>query len=107
SFLAENLAGMRIVQIFVRENKQIAKFDELNEEHYRAGMRGTVLNSIFNPTVGFLGIFALALIVWYGGKSVLTGAITFGIVYAFTHYVRDFFQPIMTLSDRLNQIQTA
>lgn len=107
SFLAENLAGMRIVQIFVRENKQIAKFDELNEEHYRAGMRGTVLNSIFNPTVGFLGIFALALIVWYGGKSVLTGAITFGIVYAFTHYVRDFFQPIMALSDRFNQIQTA
>lgn len=107
SFLAESLSGMGIVQIFTREKKQLEHFTELNEEHYRAGMRGTTLNSMFNPTIGFLGNIALALIVWYGGKSVLNMNVNYGIVYAFTVYVRQFFQPLMALSDRYTQIQTA
>ncbi|WP_134699230.1 ABC transporter ATP-binding protein [Ammoniphilus sp. YIM 78166] len=107
SYLAENLSGMQTIQMFTREFKQWEKFRDLNEEHYRAGMRTTVINSIFNPLIGFLGNLALALIIWYGGKSVLGGEITFGIVYAFTHYSREFFQPLMNLADRFNQIQTA
>lgn len=107
SFLAENLSGMGIVQIFTREKKQLSDFNELNEAHYKAGMRGTTLNSIFNPTIGFIGNLALALIVWYGGKAVLNMQINYGIVYAFTVYARQFFTPLMALSDRYTQIQTA
>ncbi|MDQ0253442.1 ATP-binding cassette subfamily B protein [Evansella vedderi] len=107
SNLAENLSGMRIIQFFTRERRQIRQFDHLNNEHYRAGMRGTVVNSIFNPAIGFLGNIALALIIWYGGIAVIDSALTFGVVYAFTHYIRQFFQPIMALADRYNQIQTA
>lgn len=107
SFLAESLSGMGIVQIFTREKKQLEHFTDLNEEYYRVGMRGTTLNSMFNPTIGFLGNIALALIVWYGGKSVLNMNVNYGIVYAFTVYVRQFFQPLMALSDRYTQIQTA
>ncbi|MFC0470073.1 ABC transporter ATP-binding protein [Halalkalibacter kiskunsagensis] len=107
SNLAENLSGMRIIQLFTREKKQIEQFDQLNEEHYRAGMRATIVNSIFNPAIGFLGNVALAVIIWYGGIAVLDSALTFGVVYAFTHYIRQFFQPLMALADRYNQIQTA
>jgi ATP-binding cassette subfamily B protein len=107
SFLAENLSGMSIVQIFTRETKQLERFTELNEEHYRAGIRGTVLNSIFNPTVGFIGNIALALIIWYGGSAVLNLDVNYGVVYAFTVYVRQFFQPLMALAERYTQIQTA
>ncbi|WP_100408127.1 ABC transporter ATP-binding protein [Bacillus solitudinis] len=107
SNLAENLSGIRIIQLFTRENKQIKQFDQLNEEHYRAGMRATIVNSIFNPAIGFLGNIALALIIWYGGMGMMGGALTFGVVYAFTHYIRQFFQPLMALADRYNQIQTA
>ncbi|WP_088105319.1 ABC transporter ATP-binding protein [Halalkalibacter urbisdiaboli] len=107
SNLAENLSGMQIIQLFTREKKQILQFDELNEEHYRAGMRATIVNSIFNPTIGFLGNIALALIIWYGGIGIMGDALTFGVVYAFTHYIRQFFQPLMALADRYNQIQTA
>jgi len=107
SFLAENLSGMSVIQIFAREEKQLERFNELNEEHYRAGMRQTVLNSIFNPSIGFFGNIALALLVWYGGRNVLEGAVTFGVVYAFTHYVRQFFEPLRALADQFNQIQTA
>ncbi|PMC40707.1 ABC transporter ATP-binding protein [Bacillus sp. UMB0899] len=107
SFLAENLSGMSIIQLFVREEKQLEQFNELNERHYKAGMRQTVLNSIFNPSIGFFGNLSLALLVWYGGRNVLEGAITFGIVYAFTHYVRQFFEPLRALADQFNQIQSA
>lgn len=107
SFLAENLSGMSIIQLFVREEKQLEQFNELNERHYKAGMRQTILNSIFNPSIGFFGNLSLALLVWFGGRNVLEGAITFGIVYAFTHYVRQFFEPLRALADQFNQIQSA
>lgn len=107
SFLAENLSGIRITQMFIREQKQWEQFDDLNTQHYKAGMRGTVINSVFQPAIGFLGNLAIALLIWYGGASVLEGTITFGIVYAFTHYVRQFFNPLMSLAEKYNQIQTA
>jgi ATP-binding cassette, subfamily B, multidrug efflux pump len=107
SYLAENLSGMSVIQIFAREGKQLELFNELNEEHYRAGMRQTVINSIFNPSIGLFGNISLALLVWYGGRSVVDETITFGTVYAFTHYVRQFFEPLRGLADRFNQIQAA
>jgi ATP-binding cassette subfamily B multidrug efflux pump len=107
SYLAENLSGMRIIQLFAREEKQLQQFNELNEEHYRAGMRNTIVNSIFNPAIGFVGNIALAVLVWYGGGQVIAGTVTFGVVYLFTDYARRFFQPLMALADRYNQIQTA
>ncbi|MEK3882552.1 ABC transporter ATP-binding protein [Paenibacillus sp. PL2-23] len=107
SFLAETLSGMSLIQMFTRESKQLEHFDEFNMAHYKAGMRGTVNNSVFNPLIAFLGNLALAIVVWYGGKSVLAAGVTFGVVYAFTTYVRLFFQPLAALSDRYTQIQTA
>ncbi|MCM3724774.1 ABC transporter ATP-binding protein/permease [Neobacillus cucumis] len=107
SFLAENLSGMSVIQLFAREEKQLEMFNELNEMHYRAGMRQTIINSIFNPSIGLFGNISLSLLVWYGGRSVLDGGITFGTVYAFTHYVRQFFEPLRGLADRFNQIQAA
>ncbi|MCU6790550.1 ABC transporter ATP-binding protein/permease [Paenibacillus sp. WQ 127069] len=107
SFLAENLSGIRITQLFIREERQGEQFDKHNNDYYRAGMRGTVINSIFQPTIGFMGNLSIALLLWYGGGSVIDGSITFGIVYAFTHYVRQFFQPLLSLAEKYNQIQTA
>nr|WP_306812770.1 ABC transporter ATP-binding protein [Paenibacillus soyae] len=107
SFLAESLSGMSLIQMFTRESKQLEQFDAFNIAHYKAGMRGTVNNSVFNPLIAFFGNLALAIVVWYGGQSVLAAGVTFGIVYAFTTYVRQFFQPLTALSDRYTQIQTA
>ncbi|WP_309121944.1 ABC transporter ATP-binding protein [Paenibacillus sp.] len=107
SFLAENLSGMRITQMFVREHRQWQQFDELNEGYFRAGMRGTVINSIFQPAIGFVGNLAVALLLWYGGLRVLDGALQFGVVFAFTIYVRQFFNPLMSLAEKFGQVQTA
>lgn len=107
SFLAENLSGMRVTQLFTREQWQIEQFDEHNHDYYKAGMRGTTINSIFQPAIGFFGQLATAVLIWYGGASVIDGAITFGVVFAFTQYVTMFFRPLMSLAERYNQIQTA
>ncbi|PLS05327.1 ABC transporter ATP-binding protein [Neobacillus cucumis] len=107
SFLQENLSGMSVIQIFARERKQLAMFNDLNETHYKAGMRQTIINSIFNPSIGLFGNISLSLLVWFGGRNVIDGSITFGTVYAFTHYVRQFFEPLRSLADRFNQIQAA
>jgi ATP-binding cassette subfamily B multidrug efflux pump len=107
AFLAENLSGMRITQLFIREDQQREHFQKQGQEHYDAGMRGTTINSIFQPAIGFLGNLAVALLLWYGGANVLESAISFGIVYAFTHYIRQFFQPLMSLAEKYNQVQAA
>jgi ATP-binding cassette subfamily B multidrug efflux pump len=107
SFLAENLSGIRITQLFIREERQQEQFDYHNTDYYRAGMRGTIINAIFQPSIGFIGNLSIALLLWYGGASVLEGAVTFGIVYAFTQYVRQFYQPLQSLAEKYNQIQQA
>lgn len=107
AFLAENLSGMRITQLFTREERQQEHFHKFGMEHYEAGMRGTTINSIFQPAIGLLGNVAVALLLWYGGANVLEGAISFGVVYAFTHYIRQFFQPLMSLAEKYSQIQAA
>ncbi|HZG55738.1 ABC transporter ATP-binding protein [Paenibacillus sp.] len=107
SFLAENLSGMRITQMFVREHRQWEQFEELNEGFFRAGMRGTIINSVFQPAIGFVGNLAVALLLWYGGLRVLDGALQFGVVFAFTIYVRQFFNPLMSLAEKYGQVQMA
>ncbi|WNQ12600.1 ABC transporter ATP-binding protein [Paenibacillus aurantius] len=107
SFLAENLSGIRITQLFIREERQWEQFDSHNTAYYKAGMKGTVINSIFQPAIGFMGNLAIALLIWYGGLNVIEGGITFGVVYAFTQYIRQFFQPLMSLAEKYNQIQTS
>lgn len=107
SFIAENLSGIRITQLFIREDRQREQFDALNDAYYRAGMKSSTVNSIFQPVIGFLGNVSIALLLWYGGVRVLDGTVTFGVLYAFTHYIRQFFQPLQSLAEKYNQIQTA
>jgi ATP-binding cassette, subfamily B, multidrug efflux pump len=107
AFLAENLSGIRITQLFIREQRQYEKFHEQNEAFYKAGIHNSTINSVFQPAIGFVGNLAIAMLIWYGGAKVLDGGITFGVVYAFTQYVRQFFNPLLSLADKYNQIQTA
>src|SRR5690606_15767245 len=60
SFLAENLSGMGIIQIFIREKRQYDTFEKMNMDYYKAGMRGSTLNSIFQPVIMFIGNIAMA-----------------------------------------------
>ncbi len=105
--LNENITGMATVQLFNREARNIQNFDKLNRDHLRALLDTVHWFSFFFPAVGFLGNLALAAVVWYGGGQVIQQAMTIGVLFAFTRYVFNFFQPLQDLSDVLNNLQAA
>ncbi|MCL6600503.1 MAG: ABC transporter ATP-binding protein/permease [Alicyclobacillus macrosporangiidus] len=106
AFLAENLAGMRIIQIFHQEERQAGAFAELNGLHRRASVAEYRLSVMFNRTFELLGNVAVAAVVWVGGWAVLRHSIPFGTLYAFITYIRQFFQPINSITQQWNTLQS-
>ena len=107
SFVQEHINGMSVVQLFNREEKEIHKFESINENHKSAHIDTIFYFSIFWPTVEVLASFAMALVVWYGGGRALMEQVTFGVLLAFIQYVRQFFNPIRGLSEKYNTLQSA
>ncbi|GAM10283.1 putative multidrug resistance ABC transporter ATP-binding/permease protein YheH [Geobacter sp. OR-1] len=106
-FLAENLRGMAIIQIFHQEAKQQQRYNERN----KALMRATIIEnryilSFFNVTE-ILGDLGIATLLWFGGGAVIKGTVSFGVLYAFVGYIRRFFHPISTISQQMNALQSA
>ncbi|MEC8140491.1 MAG: ABC transporter ATP-binding protein [Bacteroidota bacterium] len=107
SFVQEHINGMKVVQLFNREQYQHEKFKKINQYHKEAHVETIFYFSIFWPLVEVFASFAMALIVWYGGARALMGGVSFGILLAFIQYARQFFQPIRGLSEKFNTLQSA
>lgn len=107
AFIAENLNGMRIVQLFNREARQFDEFQAVNQEHYRAGMSHLLLYAVFRPALDLFSMLALAMVLWYGGNQVLQAGLSIGVLYLFTSYVRHMFNPINELAEKFNILQAA
>ncbi|TVQ11247.1 MAG: ABC transporter ATP-binding protein [Balneolaceae bacterium] len=107
SFVQEHINGMSIVQLFNREEKELDRFKEINNDHTGAHIKTIFYFALFWPAVEVLSSLAMALVIWYGGASALTGTVTFGILLAFIQYVRQFFLPIRDLSEKFNTLQSA
>jgi ATP-binding cassette, subfamily B, multidrug efflux pump len=105
--LAENITGMRTVQIFHRMGKKHREFNEINSAHYRASFRELKIFAVFRPFIDLIYFLALALIIWYGGGSVVQGLIPFGVLYAFIQYIEMFFRPINDMAEKYNIMQSA
>jgi ATP-binding cassette, subfamily B, bacterial len=96
--LAEDIAGMRIVQAFTREDRNVANFREVAEHYREANMRTVVLNALYFPFVDLVSSVALAVVLGYGGYLYFGGAVTLGTLFAFMLYVQNFFDPVQQLS---------
>ena len=107
SFLQENLAGIRVVQLFRREKENGRRFEKINQAHYLANMRQISVYAFFVPFVEILSTGATGLLIWYGGGKVIQEAISLGVLVAFLSYIRMFFQPIRDLSEKYNIMQSA
>ncbi|MBM4184561.1 MAG: ABC transporter ATP-binding protein [Gemmatimonadetes bacterium] len=107
AFMHERFTGIRVVQLFNREDAEAAKLAQLNDEHLQANLRSIKYYALFFPLMEFFTALALALIVWFGGVRSLDGAITVGVIAAFLQYARRFFQPIQDLSEKYNLLQSA
>ena len=107
AYLQEQLSGMRIVQLFGREEASAGHFGRLNREHLEAHLRSITVYAVFFPVVEVLTAVAMALLLWYGGLRTLHGTLTVGVLAAFIQYTRRFFQPLQDLSEKFNLLQSA
>ena len=105
--MAENISGMRIIQIFGRERKKFEEFDQVNHDYFRAGMQELSVYAIFRPAMDLISSLALALLIWFGGRRVMWGTLEFGMLFAFTNYLQQFFRPINDLTEKYNIMQAA
>jgi ABC-type multidrug transport system fused ATPase/permease subunit len=96
--LAEDIAGMRIVQAFTRERTNIRNFREVSERYRNSNMETVVLNGLYFPFVDLLSSVALAVVLGYGGHLYFQGDVTLGTLFAFMLYVQNFFDPVQQLS---------
>jgi len=107
AFLQENVAGMRVVQLFSREGQAMDQFRRINEAHRDAQLRGVRYDSMFSALAEWIGSITLAAIVWGGGWGILEGVVTFGTLVAFIDYAGKFFGPVQELSQRYTVMQSA
>jgi ATP-binding cassette, subfamily B, multidrug efflux pump len=107
AYLQERLSGMRVIQLFGREEDSAAKFAELNREHLQAHLRSITIYAVFFPVVEVLTAVAMALLLYYGGLRTLSGSLTVGVLAAFIQLTRRFFQPLQDLSEKFNLLQSA
>jgi ATP-binding cassette subfamily B protein len=107
SFLQEHLSGMRVVQLFGREEVTAREFAVINKDHLSAHLRSITVYALFFPAVEFLGSVALGALLWYGGLRVLDQTLTVGILAAFIQLTRRFFQPLQDLAEKYNLLQSA
>jgi ATP-binding cassette, subfamily B, bacterial len=105
--LAEDIAGMRVVQAFTREEPAYENFRKVAGHYREANMRTVVLNALYFPFVDLLSSVALAVVLGYGGHLYFGGTLTLGTLFAFMLYVQNFFDPVQQLSQLYNTFLSA
>ncbi len=113
TFLSENLSGMKIIRIFDRKKEKKAEFDEKNDELGRAKRRQIFVFGIFRPTIYMLYISSILALLYLAGRGYIKGLsfagqiITADVLVAFYMYIQKFFNPIQTLAEQFNWLQSA
>jgi ATP-binding cassette subfamily B protein len=105
--LAEDIAGMRVVQSFTREERNHRQFRAVNSRYRESNQETVVLNGLYFPFVDFLSAVATATVLGYGGWLALEGDVTVGTLFAFLLYLSNFFDPIQQLSQLYNTFLSA
>ena len=105
TFTQEHITGMRILQLFNREDVELNKFKEINKTHRVANIKSIFYYSVFFPIVEILSSFSIALIIWFVGAKSNSYTINLGDITFFIMMINMFFRPIRMLADRLNTLQ--
>jgi ATP-binding cassette subfamily B protein len=106
AFFAENISGMRLVQLFSREKEKYGEFKGINDEYNRASVLGVRLNAFFRPVAEFINNIAITLLIWVCARDVINGITDVGTLYLFIDYSKRFFNPINDLADKYGTIQS-
>ena len=106
-FFAENMSGMRLVQIFRKEKEKHDEFSALNTAYYHSARTQVRMNSLMRPLVEVVNQLGIAILIWYGCKQIGLGTLEIGVLYAFTNYIKQFFDPINDLAEKYTTISSA
>ncbi|HEX2163164.1 MAG TPA: ABC transporter ATP-binding protein [Thermoanaerobaculia bacterium] len=107
AFLQEHVSGMSLLQLFGREEAAFGEFDRINREHRDANVRSIFYYAVYYPAVELITALGVGLIIWYGGGSVMAGAMSIGALVAFLQNAQRFYQPLSDLSEKYNILQGA
>ncbi len=107
SFVQERVTGMKIVQLFNREDIEFEKFKSINEKHNKAWIKTILYNSIFFPIADIISSLTLGFIVLYGGLKIINGDhfTTFGDLFSYTMFIGMLFNPLRQIADKFNEMQ--
>jgi len=105
-FVQERVTGMKIVQLFNREDVEFNNFKEINEKHKKAHVKTIWYYSVFFPIAEILSSIGIGLIVWFGGgQAVQDSGISVGMIMGFIQYAQMLFRPLRQIADKFNQLQ--
>ncbi len=104
---SETIGGIQVIQLFRCEENNFHGFKGLNHENYLAGMRQIRVLAVFMPLIEILGVFTVAIVIFYGGNNVISEGISLGAFVAFITYMKMFFRPIRDLAEKYNILQNA
>ncbi|NLY20191.1 MAG: ABC transporter ATP-binding protein [Tissierellia bacterium] len=105
--LNETITGIRIVQIFGKENKVFNQFDELNTDYSDTSIKQIKVHGLFRPVIEMIKALGISAIIYFGGGMVIQEAIEFGVLFLYIDYIKKLFRPIMDLTDKYNIMQSA
>lgn len=106
SFVQERITGMKILQLFTREDLEYENFKTINERHKKGWLKTVWYNSIFFPLADLVSSVSIGLVAWYGGLSVvLNGAVSQGDLIAFIMFIPMLFRPLRQIADKFNTLQ--
>lgn len=107
TFLSEHISGMRLIQIFAREEEKYKEFETKSHELFRANWREVMTFAIFRPSIYLMSIAATIIVIGTGSSSVLAGTLSLGTLFIFISYISSFFEPIQELAEQFGTLQSA
>ncbi len=107
TFLSEHISGMRLIQIFAREEQKYHEFETKSEELFKANWREVMTFAIFRPSIYMLSVIAMILVIGTGSASVLAGELSLGTLFIFVTYISSFFEPIQELAEQFGTLQSS
>lgn len=107
TFLSEHLSGMKLIQIFAKEEEKYQQFEKKSEELYRANWREVMTFAIFRPSIYMVSVIAMILVIGTGSYSFLSGTLSLGTLFIFISYISSFFDPIQELAEQFGTLQSS
>ena len=107
TFLSEHLSGMKLIQIFAREDIKYQQFAQKSKDLYQANWREVMTFAIFRPSIYIVSVFAMMIVIGTGSYSVLNQTLSLGTLFIFISYISSFFDPIQELAEQFGTLQSS